>query len=97
VTSVVAKMLRGWADIVDPPASLPMIDDIGSERLSAPRPDRSGAALSMLDEECLGFFMLQVRAGDPPHVQVSGDIGEEFWQATGVTLHEVARAYGVRY
>jgi hypothetical protein len=93
----VARLLRGLADIVDPPAPPPMIDDVGSERLNTPRPNRSGVALSLLDDECLGFFMLQVRAGDPPYVGVSGDVGEEFWQATGVTLHEVARAYGVRY
>jgi hypothetical protein len=96
VRSRLARALRGWAYAVDPPAD----DDCeATDDLRSRSADRSGAALSLLDDECLGYFMLQVRDGEPtPEVWIAGDCDEEYWQAVGATLHQVAReAYGVRY
>jgi hypothetical protein len=100
VRSRLARTLRGWAYAVDPVVD----DDDGggggaADDLRERSAGRSGAALSLLDDECLGYFMLQVRDGEPtPEVFITGDCQEEHGQAVGTTLHQVAReAYGVRY
>lgn len=97
-----AKALREWADAFDPPppddGDAQVCSAVTLQSPEAQPESRAEAALSLMDDECLGFFMLQVRAGEPPEVQLAGDVGEEYWRAIGVTLHQVARlAYGVRY
>jgi hypothetical protein len=91
VRSQLARTLRAWAHAVDSPED-------GDDHPGASPSDRSGVALSLLDDECLGYFVLQVRDGEPtPEVWVGGDCDPQYWQAVGTTLHRAAReAYGVR-
>jgi hypothetical protein len=73
----VARLLRGLADIVDPPAPPPMIDDVGSERLGRNQPRR------------LGCMELVVR----PHPWIlsvfTGKVPDNFIAQTGVGEVEV--------
>lgn len=88
---VIARLLRRVADSFDPPQPTP---------LRTPLRDRTSAACSLLDDEVLGFVLVQVRQRpDFPmaEVTVAGDVQPEHWTAVGATLKDVARvAYNVR-
>lgn len=82
--------LRGLATRVDPPPPCPT---------RPPLRDRTTAACSLLDEEVIGYVMIQVRRqeGFPmAEVTLAGDVLPEHWTAVGATLKDVAKvAYGV--
>lgn len=105
---MIARVLRGIADAIDPPRSH---DRSGSrpvsvagptifEREEARQQERQAVALSLLDDEVLGYVVMVVRRTtyDTAHVDLEIVADDPFWPALSETAARLVlegdRAFG---
>lgn len=85
---IVATILRGLADRLDPPPPLPprpVVDDDDD--------DRQTAALGLLDPEVVAWVLCEVRRNGPvSDVVLKGNVPPMLWLHIASTLRRVADA-----